>query len=732
MHSTPQTIIRSGQSEVELPVVSPGHEQSLPEGQADLAGPRRAADGLPVPPVPLVPDHQMLRPIGGGSYGDVWLARSVMGTFRAVKVVYRNTFESDRPFEREFGGIRKFEPVSRTHDGLMDVLQIGRNDAEGYFYYVMELADDGSHSGLEAEKADESTELREARRSNRLQAQFSTYSPRTLRSEARRCRRLPLGECIQIGLSMTSALEHLHKHGLIHRDIKPSNIIFARGVPKLADIGLMTHVSEAKSFVGTEGFIPPEGPGSAQADLYSLGKVLYEISTGKDRQDFPDLPNDLKDSAERAGLAELNEIVLKACADDLGQRYRSADAMQADLATLQKGRSVKRKHARERRWAFVRKAGVGMAVLALFIFLTSIFKQQLGRERPIKAEALGPYLEGWSRVREGGKENFELATAKLEQALALDPAQPKIYAVLAVAYGSRSFFFDPTNHELESKAEAAADKARLLGPNLPETLFARAFLLVHRPGNKGWQHERAIESLQRLLDLHPKVAQENPSLAADTHYQLSVFYLHIGLLDVALEEGQTAAALEPLHSRVQYLMGLVALHRDEFREAVERFQRVISEGAGLNYADLALAYLKLGLTNEAHATIEEGLSKQPSDPGGQYASVEAMLSARADEFAKAEKAIQLAKERGIGFGHFHHTAYNIGCAYALLHKPEPAVEWLQRAANTGFPCYPAFRDDPTLDIIRSDLQFQKFLAEQKQLSMGYIEFRRQLVAKSRR
>jgi hypothetical protein len=38
---------------------------------------------------------------------------------------------------------------SRTHDGLMDVLQIGRNDAEGYFYYVMELADDGSESGLE-------------------------------------------------------------------------------------------------------------------------------------------------------------------------------------------------------------------------------------------------------------------------------------------------------------------------------------------------------------------------------------------------------------------------------------------------------------------------------------------------------------------------------------------------------------------------------------------------------
>src|SRR5262245_20869553 len=99
-------------------------------------------DDRAILPVPRVPDHELLRPIGSGSYGEVWLARSVIGTYRAVKVVYRKTFESDRPFEREFIGIRKFEPVSRTHDGLMHVLQIGRNDAEGYFYYVMELADD--------------------------------------------------------------------------------------------------------------------------------------------------------------------------------------------------------------------------------------------------------------------------------------------------------------------------------------------------------------------------------------------------------------------------------------------------------------------------------------------------------------------------------------------------------------------------------------------------------------
>src|SRR5262245_42224457 len=90
---------------------------------------------------PTVPDHELLRCIGCGSYGEVWLARNVMGTFRAVKVVYRASFEHDRPFEREFEGIQKFEPVSRTHESQVDILHVGRNEQAGYFYYVMELAD---------------------------------------------------------------------------------------------------------------------------------------------------------------------------------------------------------------------------------------------------------------------------------------------------------------------------------------------------------------------------------------------------------------------------------------------------------------------------------------------------------------------------------------------------------------------------------------------------------------
>jgi hypothetical protein len=70
------------------------------------------------PEPPPIPHHVLLRRIGWGSYGEVWLARNSMGVHRAVKIVSRSSFSDARPFERELSGIRKFEPVSRTHETI--------------------------------------------------------------------------------------------------------------------------------------------------------------------------------------------------------------------------------------------------------------------------------------------------------------------------------------------------------------------------------------------------------------------------------------------------------------------------------------------------------------------------------------------------------------------------------------------------------------------------------------
>src|SRR5580765_410554 len=123
---------------------------------------------------PSVPDYELIRRIGGGAYGDVWLARSTTGVLRAVKVVWRQTFEDERPFQREFEGIERFERISREHPSQLALFHIGRNESEGCFYYVMELAD---NIGTE-----------------------SDYIPRTLRAELQKGRLEP-NHVIEIGLA---------------------------------------------------------------------------------------------------------------------------------------------------------------------------------------------------------------------------------------------------------------------------------------------------------------------------------------------------------------------------------------------------------------------------------------------------------------------------------------------------------------------------------------------------
>src|SRR4030095_15018534 len=176
--------------------------------------------------------------------------------------------------------------------------------------------------GVAAEPGVESqSELKVERSARSVEAgahsQLSTqiplnYSPRTLRSDLARRPRLPPSEAAQLVLRLANALAHLHAHGLVHRDIKPSNVIFVGGQPKVADIGLVTDVGSSHSFVGTEGFIPPEGPGTPQADLYGVGKVVYELATGRDRLDFPQLPMGVTRLAEGEALLELNEVMTRA------------------------------------------------------------------------------------------------------------------------------------------------------------------------------------------------------------------------------------------------------------------------------------------------------------------------------------------------------------------------------------------------------------------------------------
>ena len=196
---------------------------------------------------PAIPDHELIRCIGQGSYGEVWLARNKLGTLRAVKIVYRQSFEDSRPFEREFKGIQKFEPISRSHEGLVDILQVG--GGEDYFYYVMELADDAAAKRRKWESG-QSENLEDRPFSPRSTfpiclTMLPATSPAPSAAKCAASAVCPVAQCLEIGQSLASALAHLHAHGLVHRDIKPSNIIFVHGAPKLADIGLVADVERS-------------------------------------------------------------------------------------------------------------------------------------------------------------------------------------------------------------------------------------------------------------------------------------------------------------------------------------------------------------------------------------------------------------------------------------------------------------------------------------------------------
>jgi hypothetical protein len=87
-----------------------------------------------------------------------------------------------------------------------------------------------------------------------------------------------------------------------------------------------------------------------------------------------------------------------------------------------------------------------------------------------------------------------------------------------------------------------------------------------------------------------------------------------------------------------------------------------------------------------------------------------LLLAKAGKRKEAEDTINRAAKIGKGYGHFHHTAYNIASAYAALNEPEQAVRWLETAADDGFPNHTYFALDPNLKPLRSHPEFIEFMS----------------------
>ncbi len=278
---------------------------------------RAAAGAAKRSEVPPVPDHELIRCIGKGAYGEVWLAEDIIGKFKAVKIIRRAAFADQAPFEREFRGLQKFTPISRSHPGLVHILHIGRNDAAGFIYYIMEAGDDAVAG---------------------QSIMPDSYVPRSLSTDLERHGPTPLDQVVSYGIEIAEALAHLHRHQLIHRDIKPANIIFVNGRPKLADIGLVTEIvapGQEITYIGTHGYMPPEGHGTASADVFSLGKLLYVAASARSVHSFPDVPDALLNGPRGELLGEFLGLLLRACEPVRTDRYQDAEAFLSVLREIQ-------------------------------------------------------------------------------------------------------------------------------------------------------------------------------------------------------------------------------------------------------------------------------------------------------------------------------------------------------------------------------------------------------------
>ncbi|MFZ4397642.1 MAG: protein kinase domain-containing protein, partial [Kiritimatiellia bacterium] len=244
--------------------------------------------------------YELEAEFGRGGFATVWRARDrKLGRIVALKRLLpealageggRQTLER---FRREAQAV-----ASLNHRNIVAVYDRGEDVAGPYV--VMELVEDGNLRSLLKERG-----------------------------------KLDLSETLRIARGVALGLDHAHRKNLVHRDIKPANILLRREgdelIPKIADFGLArigadSGVSLSGYGMGTMAYMPPEQRRDAKnvnhtADIYALGKTLYEMLTGV-----------TPDDVDLEKLPPTYAAIIRRCVrPNPDERYFSVESLLADL-----------------------------------------------------------------------------------------------------------------------------------------------------------------------------------------------------------------------------------------------------------------------------------------------------------------------------------------------------------------------------------------------------------------
>ena len=333
---------------------------------------------------------------------------------------------------------------------------------------------------------------------------------------------------------------------------------------------------------------------------------------------------------------------------------------------------------------------------ALRVEISTAERERLYRRYTANPAAYELYLKGRAELARLTRESTLAAVDAFESALRQDPNYALAHAGLAMSCALMRLRYASEGQVVNwaERAHQEAQRALQLDANLAEAHEALA--AVYRSAEFDWP--RVVEESHLALELNRSL--EMP------HYYLAVAFYHFGLFDLVEPEVRAGFEINPANRaealRVRGSTALFSRHFPEAERHLTELRRVSSSQVSDWYLAQAMYY------DGQSAPAEEILAALHGSAQAErraQATLASFLAARRE----AEQARKLLQSVENGSYVDHHVAYSMGVAYAQLGDFAEAHRWLTRSAQTGFPCYPWFVQDPLLKPLRDDPGSQNFL-----------------------